>query len=302
MQKIGIRVSGVLAIVGSVATLLLAGTMLWASFHASQLDSRMESPVPLKGVLAALAAFFTGFGVWGLFTGIGVFRHRGWARLSMIIFAMLLVGMGGSALVGILFIRFPEGGSVSSQAIQNIRVGIASFYGAMTVIGAWWLVLFTTNDTKQYFADWEASPDIRPLSISVIGWYLLLCALGTAVAAILRLPAVVFGTVITGWAVLGVYTVLTAIQIYLGTGLLQLQESARVASLFYFGLLTANFGLVFGLPGFTDRMLLVQQALPAFLRGGQPPVLEGTRGLMMVAILFVVVPMWFLVRRRRVFQ
>jgi hypothetical protein len=301
---IGIRVSAVLTILGSVATLLLAGLMLWTAFHASQLDTRVESPVALKGMMAALAAFFTAFSVWGFATGTGIFRRRGWARLSMIIFAVLLVGMGGSALVGILFIRFPEAGGISAQAMQNVRVGIAAFYGAMTVIGAWWLLLFNSNPTKRYFEEEreEAARRAQPLSISVIGWYLLVCAVVTAAGAITRVPAMLFGVILTGWGALAVYTAFTAVQIYLGSGLLQFQESARLASLGYFGLMTANVVVMVGLPGFAERIRLAQQSLPGFLGAGRTPMIEGARGLMMVGMLAVVVPMWFLVRRRAAFR
>src|SRR5581483_6267900 len=102
----------------------------------------------------------------------------------------------GSALVGILFLRIPETPGVAPQTVQNVRLGIAAFYGALTVIGAWWLLLFNSPATKEYFA---SSPveSTRPLSISLIGWYLIVGAVGTAVAAILRMPGMFFGLVFT---------------------------------------------------------------------------------------------------------
>jgi hypothetical protein len=173
----------------------------------------------------------------------------------------------------------------------------------MAVIGAWWLLLFNSSATKQYFAERAAESGSRPLSIAIIGWYLLLCAVGTATGAILRVPGMLFGAIVTGWAALAVYTAFTAVEIYLGAGLLQLQESARVASIFWFALMAANSVLTVVLPGFAGRMQIVQQALPAFLRVGQPPVpLEGTRGLMLMVTLIVAVPIWFLVRRRAAFR
>lgn len=267
---IGIRVSAVLTILGSAGTLLFAGSMLWTALRASRLDAP-ESPLPLKAMLLTMAVFFTALSGWGIATAIGIFRRRGWARLSMIVFAVLLVGMGGSALVGILFIKLPATGNVSAATMQNIRVGIAAFYGAMAVIGAWWLLLFNSSATKQYFAE-QAAPGSRPLSIAIIGWYLLLCAVGTATGAILRMPGMLFGAIVTGWAALAVYTAFTAVEIYLGAGLLQLQESARVASIVFFALMAANSVVTVVLPGFAGRMQIMQLALPAFMRGGQPPV------------------------------
>lgn len=300
---IGIRVSAGLTILGSVVTLLFAALMVWTALHASRLETPVESPFPLKAMMVTMAVFFAAFSAWGISTAIGIFRRRGWARLSMIVFALLLVGMGGSALVGILFIKMPDTGNVSPATMQNVRVGIAAFYGAMAVIGAWWLLLFNSSATKQYFAERTAEPDARPLSIAIIGWYLLLCAVGTATGAILRMPGMLFGLILTGWEALAIYTAFTAVEIYLGAGLLQLQESARVASIAWFGLLAVNSVVTVALPGFAGRMQIVQQALPAFLRGGQTPLpIEGTGALMLMGTLIVAVPIWFLVRRRAAFR
>jgi hypothetical protein len=300
---IAIRVSAVLTILGSAVTLLFAGLLVWTALRPSQLETPVESPFPLKAMIVTMAVFSTAFSAWGVSTAIGIFRRRGWARLSMIIFAVLLVGMGGSALVGILFIKMPDAGNVSAQAMQNIRVGIAAFYGAMAVIGAWWLLLFNSSATKQYFADRAAVPGSRPVSIGIIAWYLLLCSVATAIGAILRVPGMLFGVMLTGWAALAVYTAFTAVQIYLGTGLLQLQESARVASIVWFALIAANSLVTVVLPGFADRIQIMQQSLPAFLRGGRQQVpIEGTGGLMLLGTLIVAVPIWFLVRRRAAFR
>ena len=145
---IGIRTSAVLTILGSGLTLLFAGLLVWTALRASQLETPPESPFPVKPVLLVMAVLFAAFSLWGVASAIGIFRRRGWARLSMIVFACLLVGMGGSALVGILFIRMPDTPNVSPQTMQNIRLGIAAFYGAMAVIGTWWLLLFNSSATK----------------------------------------------------------------------------------------------------------------------------------------------------------
>jgi hypothetical protein len=296
-------VSAILTIVGSAVTLLFAGFMVWTALRASQLNQRVESPFPIKAMMATMAVFFAAFSAWGVSTAIGIFRRRGWARLSMIIFAILLIGMGGSALVGILLIKIPNTANVPPQTMQNIRVGIAAFYGAMAVIGAWWLLLFNSSATKQYFAESAAAPGARPLSIAIIGWYLLLCSVGTATGAIFRVPGMFFGLILTGWAALAIYTAFTAVQIYMGAGLLQLQEPARVASIVWFALMAVNSVVSVVLPGFAGRMQMVQQGLPAFLRAGQQPVpVEGTGGMMLMGTLVVAVPIWFLVRRRTAFR
>lgn len=55
-----------------------------------------------------------------------------------------------------------------------VRLVIAAFYGVLTAIGVWWLVLFSRSRTKEYFAGHgPVIESARPLSISVIAWYML---------------------------------------------------------------------------------------------------------------------------------
>ena len=66
---IGIRVSAVLTILGSAMTLLLAGLMLLAGFFA---QPPHYSPIPLKPVMAVMAAFFVALSAWGISTAIAI--------------------------------------------------------------------------------------------------------------------------------------------------------------------------------------------------------------------------------------
>lgn len=304
MQKwIAIRVSAALTIVGSILTLVLAGLLVIAAFFTPPPPAAAESPVPFKGVMAGLALFLAAFSVWGLVTGIGVFRRRGWARLSIMIFAVLLVGMGGSALIGILFIRLPQNPDLSRQMLLAIRLGIAAFYGILAVIGVWWLLLFNSPRSKHYFTEVQPeTQDGRPLSVSIIGWYLLLGTLITAAAAILRVPGMLFGVLVTGWAALGLYTAFAALNLYLGSGLLQLQESARIASIVYFMIAALNGAVSFLLPNFEGRMRAMQDAFPRFLRWSQQPMPLTSWGLALSAAMVAAIPIWFLVRRRAAFR
>jgi hypothetical protein len=167
----------------------------------------------------------------------------------------------------------------------------------------WWLVLFNLSSTKEYFAqDGPSEPRARPLSTSVIGWFLLIGSLFFAVAAVVRLPAFVFGVVITGWGGLAVYTVFAAAQIFLGTGLLHLQEQARIGSIGYFCLTALSSILNVAPPGLEAKMQILQREMPKFFPTGaaaQMPQPGWVFALMRVAI--AAVPVWFLVRQRAAF-
>jgi len=301
---LGIRVSAVLAILGSVLTLLFSGLLVWTAFFAHGFSPGSPADTGLmKGVLVALAVFCIGLTVWGVATGVGIFGRRGWARVSIVIFAVLLVGMGASAMLGILFVRMPLSPDAPEQTMRNVRLVMAAFYGGLLLIGAWWLLLFNSARAKLYFTSGAAAPEsARPLSITVIAWYFLLLALGTAVCAATRLPAMLFGLVATGWAAMGIYTVYTAVGIYLGTGLLQLQKPARIGAIVFVLFNAANSVVSIAMPGLAGRMQVFQDVLPrAFQTPQAIPPQNGFWIFGVTGVLFTAVPIWFLVRRRSAF-
>jgi len=173
---IGIRASAVLAILGSLATLLMAGMMAWGMFHAKPPAEMAMPPVTLKVIGVAMGVLFAGLGVFGIWTAVAIFRRRGWARISILVFAAFLVFMGASAVLGILVMPFPSTPGVSSRVMENARWGIAAFYGALALIGAWWLWLFNTGKVKSEFAAGVGAESAggRPVSVTVIAAYPLL--------------------------------------------------------------------------------------------------------------------------------
>ena len=259
-------------------------------------------PVTLKVIGVAMGVLFAGLGVFGIWTAVGIFRRRAWARISILVFAALLVFMGASALLAILVMPFPSppGVSVSARAMQNVRWAIAASYGALALIGAWWLVLFNTRATKQYFAEREpARESARPLSIGIIGWYLLTGAAGTALAAVLRVPTMLFGLIVTGWSAVALCTALVAIDIYLGAGLLRLHERARLWSIVFFCAVAANSVISLAHPGIMQEM---QQAAPAFFPTAVAMPQMGNMWVFgLISAAACAVPIWFLVRRRAAF-
>jgi hypothetical protein len=187
--------------------------------------------------------------------------------------------------------------------MDTIRWGIGGFYGVLAAIGVWWLVLFNLGSTKRYFAQYAPSePSARPLSVSIIGWYLLISSLFLAAMAVLRMPAFVFGAVITGWGGLAVYAVFAGAQILLGAGLLRLREQARMGSIGYFCLMALNSAVTMGLPGYADKMQTMMREMPKLFPAGVPPQIPQPGWLFaLVGTAFLAVPVGFLVRRRAAF-
>jgi hypothetical protein len=184
-----------------------------------------------------------------------------------------------------------------------IRWGMAGFYGLLAAIGVWWLVLFNLRSTKEYFLQEATSaPSARQLSVSVIGWYLLSSSLFLAVPMVIRLPAFVFGAVVTGWVGLAFYAVFAAAQVVLGAGLLRLREPARVGAIVYFCFGALNGVVTWVLPGYEAKMQLMLREMPKFSPAGALPQMPQPMWVfMLMGIAFVLIPVWFLVRRRAAF-
>src|ERR1017187_1761152 len=300
---IGIRASAGLAIAGSLVTMVLGGVMLFGILGAPPPTGPAAPPFPLLAigiVAAATCAILSGWGIW---TAIAIFRRRGWARISIVIFAVLLTFMGAGAGLVILVMRLPAQTDVTPGMMDAIRWGMGGFYGLLAAIGVWWLVLFNLRSTKEYFAQGvPGAPPARPLSVSVIGWYLLISSLFLAVPAALRLPAFVFGAVVTGWAGLAVYTIFAATQVVLGAGLLRLREPARVGAIVYFCLMALNSMVTWALPGYEAKMQVMFREMPKLFPAGAPAQMPQPMWVfMLLGIVFVAIPVWSLVRQRAAF-
>jgi hypothetical protein len=299
---IGIRASAVLSILGSAVTLLFAGLMLFAGFFTPPPAS--PSPIPLKPVMAAMAAVFVALGAWGISTAVAIFLRRRWARASMLVFAVLLTFMGASAMVTLLFVPLPAPPQSDAAALMPaFRWGIAAFYGVLAAIGVWWLVLFNRSRTKEYFAGQApVTESARPLSVGMIAWFLLIGVACMAALALLRFPAMLFGVVLKGGAAFALYVVFAAVQIYCGAGLLRLRERARVATIGYICFTTASGVVSLISPGYAEMMRQIETTMPKLFPAGAPTTLPGAVWATLLTAAFWAVFLFFLVRCRSAFE
>jgi hypothetical protein len=260
-------------------------------------------PFPMAAFGIAMAAIFAILSGWGIWTSVGIFRRRGWARISIVVFAAMLTFMSVGGCLVFLFLQLPPQPGVSQKLMDGVRWGMAGFYGLLAAIGVWWLVLFNMNSTKEYFGqDAPSGPRSRPLSVSVIGWYLLVSSLFLAVSAVIRVPAFVFGAMITGWGAPAVYMLFAGAQVFLGIGLLRLREQARVGTIGYFCLIALNSAVTMMLPGYSAKMEAMLREMPKFFPAGTPAQMpQPTWIFMLIGVAFAAIPVWFLVRRRAAF-
>ena len=302
---IAVRLSAGLAIAGSVVTLVMGLLMPVSMALAPPPSGPGAPPFPMMAVGIIMAVIFAAFAAWGIFTGIGIFRRRGWARISIMCFAVLLaiMGLGGGAAS--FFITLPPQEGMDPRVTTAVRAGMAAFYLLLAAIGIWWLLLFNKKTTQHYFggSDLPAVPGARPLSISIMGWYLVVSSILGAAMAIFKVPAFVLGAVITGWGALGVYTLFTVAQLYLGTGLLHLQEHARKGAIAYccFGILNSLLAML--PPGFEQKLEIMRREAPALFPAGMPAQMPQPIWVFAVmGMAFIAIPIWFLVRQRDAFS
>jgi hypothetical protein len=131
---IGIRASAGLAIAGSLATLVLGGLML-ISMTLAPPPTGPAAPFPMAAIGIVMAAIFALFSGWGIWTAIGILRRRGWARVSIVIFAVLLTFTGVGGALAILVMQLPAQPNVTPGMMAAIRWGMAGFYGLLAAIG-----------------------------------------------------------------------------------------------------------------------------------------------------------------------
>jgi hypothetical protein len=265
---------------------------------------RDASPLPPAALRAIgiLAALLLGAcAAWAVCTGVGIFRRRAWARVSMRVAAGVFAVFGCTGGLALWFAPFPMDGRVDARIAAIVRGVMLGLYGLQAALGAWWLILFNRPAARQYFAEGSAAPPAaRPLSVTLIAWYLLAGAVLAALGAVIPIPGMFFGMVITGFAAMGVYSVFAAVQVYLGSGLLQLDENARVGSVVFFAVCAAS-GLVSLLgPGHEERLRAWQAEFHGLFRM-EMAEWSGAWVSAIAGVVLAAVPIWFLMRRRAAF-
>ena len=300
---IGVRASAIIAILGSAATLLFAGLMLLMAF-VPQSVSAPPTPIPLKPLGITMAAFFLAVSAWGFSTGIGIILRRRWSRISILVFAAILAFMSASGLLMAFVMPIPAPPGADPAIPGIVRWVMAGFYGVLAVISVWWLVLFNRTLTKSYFhGAGQESDGGRPLSISVIAWYLLSVLIFYVPVMLIHPPAVLFGMVFSNWISLALFTAFLLVQTFIGVGLLRLRESARIAAIAYFCFLGVNAFTSMRPATQAEMMQRMQHSMPRlFPAGTEVSPFPSLWPIGLATLVLTVLPIFFLVRQRAVFS
>lgn len=278
-RSVGVTIIAVLSLIGSILMLIMGILMVALAIFIPKTDANIP-PAFFTIAMVMGSIFYFLLGAWGISTGIGLFRLKNWARISIIIFSILLALMSAfSMLMSVLMIFLPIAGPSAEPSAMNIgRLVMGVFWGVQLGIGIWWLVYFTRAKVKAQFvpvvtALSQALPQVeyqmpatafqsgtvqkpsgRPVSITVIACLLLAGCLFIPTNLITRGPAIFFTKIVFGWPAALIFIVFAGIQLYVGIGLLRLRPVARLVGLVYFAFGAANSAVFFLAPGAGTRM------------------------------------------------
>jgi hypothetical protein len=140
-RSVGITVSAVVVIIGSAFTILGGAMMVLGSLVLSKPSTAANVPANLGFFVVIEAVMFSGFGGWGLAAGIGLINLKQWARISMLVFAAILVFISLPAAVILVVIPFPNTNdpNLPSNFMPIMRTGMVLFYAMFAALGCFWL-------------------------------------------------------------------------------------------------------------------------------------------------------------------
>lgn len=338
-RSAGVTVIAVLAIVGSAFCIVSAIFPLIFLFLPLPMPPGSQEAMPfLRAIMVVSAFFYFLMATWGILSGIGLFKQKNSARISTIVFSILLTVMALFGLLTSIVIAFglPQAPAEARTALVVGQILMAVVYLIFLGVGIWWVVFLTRSKVKEQFLSplarnipletgWSsvvpaaaldpiaaAAPKqpARPLSIAILAWIMVVAALLAPAGILLHTPAALFTKILNGWQAslfIGVYAVAQA---GIGTGLLRLKLLARPAAIafFVFGMLNA---LVFNLaPGAHERMATLmenQYSLFPWMRSFQNQALQFNMRPFQVAGLvsgmaMMGVAIYFLITRKQAFE
>lgn len=296
-HRAGIFVSATVALLGSLLLLGMAGMMLLLPYIIPAKAGPFPPEVRL-GMYFASALMLAG-AAWGISTSIGLFRRDRWARISILIFACMMAASCLLSLLLILVIPLPAPSGGASPT--NVKAALGDFYGLLAALGAGWALYFTRAGVKNEFGGAVQRTDPRPLSVVIIGWWLVIAACFVIPSMLLRMPAFLLGVVLSGWIAAGFYALFGALSFYIGRGLLQLDPLRHKLAIAYLVFGAVNGASIFLSP---TRYSAVLQAMPAWMRppaGAEAMQMVPVSVSVLISVVAVAVPLWFLIARRAAF-
>jgi hypothetical protein len=292
-----VTASAVIAVLGSGATVLLAVSLLRTTEGIEQqLPGGRTVALAMAGTLVLSAAA-------AVTTAVGLLRMRHWARLGILIIAGSLVLVCAASALVVLALPIAQVAGDAAAEVSSVRAMLLAIYSVPGAIGIWWLVYFTRAPTKAVFAaSGPIAPPGVPLTVALIGWSCVLGGVLCLAIPFVNSTAYLLGAVLTGWAGGAFYVALGVLQLYVGRGLLRLEDRARVAGAWFFAA-----GALYGVAGLfvpgtqADTLAYARSITAGFDATGTLDVAAVQWWISTLVIVGCAVPWWLLVRWRHAF-
>jgi len=303
-RSAGVTASAVIVFIGSTLVLLLGALSLLGVALASPSEGQ---PHFFRYIMWFFLALMFGGAGWGIATGVGLLLLEDWGRISILIFSGLLLFFGIPGLLMDPFMPIQQSPGLPGNFVLFMRISLAVFYGILAALGVWWMIFFTRKSvraqfqgTPEYALQPPASP-ARPISITIIGWYLLISAFISVFFLFIHIPIFLLGFMINGWASSLFMLGCGIVQLVMGAGLLKLKPWCRILAIGYFSFFTFNEVLMVVIPGsearYEQAMKSVQESWGLPQTPMQFPVWFG----LVVCVPLFGVLLWFLITCRRAF-
>jgi uncharacterized membrane protein (DUF2068 family) len=244
-------IAGILAILGSLFAMLCMGLGLMGLYLTPAIKTRPDTPpIPPFAQSAATIMFVVMFfiAVVGIFTGIGLFQLKNWARMAALIWAGITTFFSAIAIVAILLIPFgalPNAQGTNAN-MAGVKATLVIFYGLPILIGVWWLILFNQKGTKALFTgEYSHSPAATPmepgcpLPLAILAGFMLFSVVSMFLVPLMHLPVtmILFGERLRGEFGAFLFAAFTMLNLAAAIGLLRLKRW--------------GYWLAFGMYGFT---------------------------------------------------
>jgi hypothetical protein len=212
------------------------------------------------------------------------------------------------------FLMPPPGRGVDAKVLSYIGVATGLIALIQVGIGIWWLVFFNRPRVKaQFVPSYLQAPALvsgevpyrldmpysatlpppgppgeapapaivapskaaRPLSISIIAWYLLASCMFIPFSVFLHLPTFLFTVILTGWQAAAFFLLHAGLIIYIGVALLRMKPAGRLTAIGYYVFTLVNLVIFSFAPGGRARMaklLDLQQSMFPWMRSSSQGV------------------------------
>lgn len=330
-RSIGVTLSAVVVFIGCAMT-LLGGVLMVVGIEFAQ-DQALANPL-MRGVLIFEVLLDLGFVSWGLASGIGLLKLRGWARMSMIVFSGIMIAFCVIPMIIFPFIPIPQPDDTTANLGLIIRGGMEVFYGSFVALGAFWIYFFNKKSVKEQFrsgaeaatatiapqihvASAFASPSVsaargqrKPVLITIIGVLLIASCASMPFALIMHAPALFFGFELHGVGAAIALATFCAFGLAAGIGLVRFRLWGWITALLFYVVGIANTASFLLIPGALDRFnsaieqqyaawAIPQSALPYSLT----TMISATMHIsLVVGLVLGAAVLWALIAYRRAFQ